>query len=243
MRSFFTAPENVCGNEILITEDARHIKRVLRMKNGDEALCFDGTGAEYKVRLLEIGDSTVRCEVLEKRECKSEPRVKVSLFQGIAKADKMELIIKKCTELGVYEVIPVKMDRCVAKIDKAERIDRFNKISREAAKQSGRGIAPKVLAPVGFEDAVALLKEKELSLMPYEVLGHSGQKGLKKLLKENSPSSAGIIIGPEGGFSDAEAAYAIENGINAVGLGTRILRTETAGAAVLTALMYEYNEL
>lgn len=243
MRSFFTAPENVSGGEILITEDAVHIKRVLRMKPGDEAVCFDGTGAEYKVRILEIGDFSVRCTVLEKSDCKSEPHIKVSLFQGIAKADKMDLIIKKCTELGVYEIVPVKMDRCVAKLDKAEKTARFNKISREAAKQSGRGIAPRVLEPVSFKEAVALLKEKELSLMPYEVLGHSGERGLKELLKENSPASAGIIIGPEGGFSDAEADYAIENGINAVGLGRRILRTETAGAAVLTALMYEYNEL
>lgn len=244
MRSFFTEPENVSAEEIILTEDLSHIKKVLRMEAGDEALVFDGTGAEYKVKFLEIGANEVRCSILEKSFSESEPKVKVSLYQGIPKSDKMEQIIQKCTELGVYEVIPVKMDRCVAKLEKSsEKLKRWQKISREAVKQCGRGVIPKVKEPISFKEAISELKEKELNVMPYEMLGHDGEKGLRELLTENkSAKEIGIIIGPEGGFSDAEAKMAKEHGINMVGLGKRILRTETAGSTLLSVIMYEFNE-
>ena len=243
MRSFFTEPENVSAEEIILTEDVSHIKRVLRMEEGDEALVFDGTGACYKVSFLEIETDLVRCKILEKTFSEAEPKVKVTLFQGIPKSDKMEQIVQKCTELGVFSVVPVKMDRCVAKLDKAEKIKRFNKISREAAKQCARGVVPEIKEPVDFKEAVRQIKEMDLSLMPYEVLGHKGEKGLREILEKNkNAESIGIIIGPEGGFSDQEAVFAEENGINTVGLGKRILRTETAGSTLLSVIMYEFNE-
>lgn len=244
MRSFFTGPENVSAEEIILTEDVSHIKKVLRMEAGDEALVFDGTGAEYRVKILETGASEVRCRILEKSFSKAEPEIKVSLFQGIPKSDKMEQIIQKCTELGVYEIIPVSMERCVAKLDKSsDKLKRWNKISREAAKQCGRGVIPRVTEPVSFKEAIAALKEAELAVMPYEMLGHEGKKGLRELLSEHGDAKRiGIIIGPEGGFSDAEALYAAENGISTVGLGRRILRTETAGSTLLSVIMYEFNE-
>lgn len=244
MRSFFTEPENVSAEEIILTEDLSHIKKVLRMEAGDEALVFDGTGAEYKVKIVEIGTDEVRCSILEKSFSESEPKVKVSLYQGIPKSDKMEQIIQKCTELGVCEVIPVKMDRCVAKLEKSsDKLKRWQKISREAVKQCGRGIIPEVKEPISFKEAVLELKEKELNVMPYEMLGYEGEKGLRELLTENkSAKEIGIIIGPEGGFSDLEATMAKEQGINMVGLGKRILRTETAGSTLLSVIMYEFNE-
>ena len=244
MRSFFTEPENVGAEEIILTEDLAHMKKVLRMKAGDEALVFDGTGAEYRVKILEIGAKEVRCLVLEKSFSEAEPRVKVSLYQGIPKSDKMEQIVQKCTELGISEIIPVKMDRCVAKLEKgSDKIKRWQKISREATKQSGRGVVPKISEPISFKEALTSLKEKDLNIMPYEMLGHEGKMGLRELLGENkNAKEIGIIIGPEGGFSDAEAHLSEENGINMVGLGKRILRTETAGSTLLSVIMYEFNE-
>lgn len=244
MRSFFTEPENVSQEEIILTEDLAHMKKVLRMEAGDEALVFDGTGAEYTVKILEIGAKEVRCSILEKSFSEAEPRVKVSLYQGIPKSDKMEQIIQKCTELGIGEIIPVKMDRCVAKLEKgSDKIKRWQKISREATKQSGRGVVPKVKEPISFKEALDSLKEKDLNVMPYEILGHEGKMGLHELLRENkNAKEVGIIIGPEGGFSDGEAKLSEENGINMIGLGKRILRTETAGSTLLSVIMYEFNE-
>lgn len=244
MRSFFTEPENVSAEEIILTEDLSHMKKVLRMEPGDEALVFDGTGTEYRVKILGLSSGGARCAILEKSFSDAEPELNVRLFQGIPKSDKMEQIIQKCTELGIFEVIPVRMDRCVAKLEGgSDKLKRWNKISREAAKQSGRGIAPEVKEPISFKEALGELSKADLAIMPYEILGHEGKKGLREILNENkSAKRLGIIIGPEGGFSDAEAELAREQGIKLVGLGKRILRTETAGSALLSVIMYEYNE-
>lgn len=243
MRSFFTEPENVKEDVIILTEDASHIKKVLRMQPGDEVLVFDGTGAEYLSEIEEIELNLVKCRIKDKKISESEPQVKVTVFQGIPKADKMEQIIQKCVELGVFCIVPVKTDRCIAKVKDNEKIKRWNKISREAVKQCGRGVVPKVMEPVSFKDALNLMKEMDVSLMPYEVLGHDGEHGLKEILKDNKNArEIGIIIGPEGGFSDSEAKLAGESGIKTIGLGKRILRTETVASSVLSVIMYEYDE-
>lgn len=243
MRSFFTEPENVFENQIYLTEDVSHIKKVLRMEVGDEANVFDGSGAVYKVSFLEILKDKVVCEILEKSFSESEAEVEVTLYQGVPKSDKMEQIIQKCTELGIKRIIPVMMDRCVSKLEKnSDKIKRWNKISREAAKQSGRGVVPRVEEGITFKEAISHIKTNELSIMPYEIMGHEGKKGLKEILSDKKVKTIGVIIGPEGGFSDAEAEFAKESGINMVGLGKRILRTETAGSTVLSVIMYEYNE-
>ncbi len=243
MRSFFTEPENVDADVIILTEDASHIKKVLRMQPGDEVLVFDGTGAEYLSEIEEIEASLVRCRIKDRKISESEPQVKVTVFQGIPKADKMEQIIQKCVELGVFSIVPVKTDRCIAKVKDNEKIKRWNKISREAVKQCGRGVVPKVMEPVSFKEALNLMKEMDVSLMPYEVLGHDGEHGLKEILKDNkNAKKIGIIIGPEGGFSDSEANLAKESGIKTIGLGKRILRTETVASSVLSVIMYEYDE-
>ncbi len=243
MRSFFTEPENVKDGFIILTEDASHIKKVLRMQTGDEVLVFDGTGTEYLSEIEEIETGLVKCRIKSQKISESEPNVKVTVFQGIPKSDKMEQIIQKCVELGVFRIVPVKTDRCIAKVKDNEKIKRWNKISREAVKQCGRGVVPKVVEPVEFKEALNHMKEMDVSLMPYEVLGHDGEHGLKEILRDNKKAKEiGIIIGPEGGFSDSEAKLAEELGIKTIGLGKRILRTETVASSVLSVIMYEYDE-
>lgn len=248
MRRFFTEPQNISGNVAEIFEDAKHIEKVLRMNCGDKILIFDGTGAEYTAQLVSIEKSVCRAEVLEKSYSLSEPKIKITLFQALPKAGKMETIIQKAVELGVFEIVPVMTERCVTKINNKaageEKAKRWNKVSVEAVKQCGRGLVPKVHEPVTFEKAIEMLKNLQIPLMPYEMLGHEGQKGLKEILNSNREAKEfGILVGPEGGFADSEAEYAVENGIKAIGLGRRILRTETVASALIPMIMFDRDEL
>ncbi len=246
MRRFFTDPENISGNEIRIYEDASHITKVLRMTIGDEVIVFDGSGYEYRARLESINQKECIAVILDKTESEAEPQIKVSVFQGIPKSGKMETIIQKVVELGACEIIPVEMARCVVRLDgkgRVEKTKRWNKICVEAAKQCGRSVIPKVLEPVAYENALEMMKKLDLSLMPYEVLGHEGKRGLKELLKGFDGKTVGVIIGPEGGFSGEEAELAKKSGIHTIGLGKRILRTETVASAVVPIIMYEKDEI
>lgn len=247
MRRFFTEPENISEKTAVILEDAAHITRVLRMNAGDEILIFDGTGYEYTARLISVDKDRCEAEILASKFSANEPSVKVTIYQGIPKSGKMEGIIQKSVELGVYSIVPVSMDRCVSKLDggkkEAEKIKRWNKVAVEAAKQCGRGILPKVENAVSFDEAIKRMTDAGLSIMPYEMLGHIGQSNLKTVLTENKAIDIAVIIGPEGGFSDSEAEEAKQAGLNFVGLGPRILRTETVSSAVLAAIMYENNEM
>ncbi len=247
MRRFFTDPDNIKDDMIDIFEDSRHIEKVLRMNCGDRVLVFDGTGMEYTAELVSIEKNFCRARVVDKSVSLSEPKTGVTLFQGLPKSGKMELIVQKAVELGVFEIVPVIMERCVVKINGKsmgeEKAARWNKVSVEAAKQCGRGIVPKVTEPVSFEEAINRMKNLELAIMPYEELGHQGKTGLKKLLEENKAAKTiGVVVGPEGGFSEEEAALAKEMGINTVGLGKRILRTETVSGAILPVIMYDRDE-
>lgn len=246
MRRFFTDPENIIGDTIRIIEDASHITKVLRMNPGDEIIVFDGSGYEYTASLSSVNSKECLATVIKKDFSVCEPGAKVFLFQGIPKSDKMDLIVQKAVELGVYEIIPVILERCVSKLNEKNsesKIRRWNKISLEAAKQCGRGICPRITNPLSFFDAVNKMKEFPLAIMPYEVLGHEGKHGLKELLKKWDGISIGILIGPEGGFSDYEAQFAKESGIFQIGLGKRILRTETAGSSLISIIMYEKDEI
>ncbi len=247
MRRFFTEPENISDGFATIIEDAEHISKVLRMNVGDEILIFDGSGYEYISKLTEIDKNICKAKIIEKTYSEQEPKVAVTIYQGLPKSGKMEGIIQKSVEIGAYKIIPVTMDRCVSKLDsgkkQAEKIKRWNKVAVEAAKQCGRGILPEVGDPLTFKQAIEKLKNTELSLMPYEVLGHNGVASLKKALSSNKAKEIGIIIGPEGGFSDAEASLADASGITMVGLGKRILRTETVSSVILSAIMYENDEM
>lgn len=246
MRRFFTDPENIRGSEIRIYEDAAHITRVLRMNAGDEIAVFDGSGIEYTATLVSIGPKECVAEISDRHKSESEPSLKVYLYQGIPKSGKMETIVQKLVELGAYRIIPVEMERCVVRLDekrKLEKTKRWNKVSVEAAKQCGRSVIPTVESPIRFREAVDEMKSLDLAVMPYEVLGHEGKRGLKELLKDFCGESVGILVGPEGGFSDGEAKMAEEAGINRIGLGRRILRTETVGSAVVPIIMYEKDEI
>ncbi len=247
MRRFFTEPQNIRGDVAEIFEDAKHIEKVLRMNCGDIILVFDGSGFEYTAELISIEKRVCRAKILKKEKSLSEPETKVTLFQGLPKSGKMELIVQKAVELGVTRIVPVIMDRCVTKIANreaaAEKTARWNKVSVEAAKQCGRGLVPEVLEPVEFNRAVEMMCELEVPIMPYEELGHQGKVDLKSILTENeSAFEFGVLVGPEGGFTKEEAEYAIENKIKAVGLGKRILRTETVSGAIIPVIMFHKGE-
>ena len=247
MRRFFTDPAYVDENTAQIIEDAEHITRVLRMKVGDEILLFDGTGYEYKAVLTVIDSKECQAKILGKYHSAQEPQIQVTIFQGLPKSGKMEVIIQKAVELGVFDIVPMITERCVAKMETdkkvTEKLKRWNRIALEAAKQCGRGRVPQVLPPVPFHTAVQKAVNMDLGLMPYEILGHQGDRSLKKILQSVSCKNIGILIGPEGGFSDAEAEQAKQMGIMLTGLGKRILRTETVSGTLLSIIMYEKNEM
>lgn len=246
MPKFFVEPSKISNDIITIdTEDVNHITRVLRMKIGDKITVCDSIGYDYTAEIFEINQSCILCRELEKTKSDTEPALKVVLFQGIPKGSKMEYIIQKTTELGIFKIVPVSMSRCVSKIENKKdgdrKRERWQKISESAAKQSGRGIVPEISAPVAFEAAIQALSECDLAFAPYEC---EQDNSIKKVIKGiNGNKTVGFIIGPEGGFAPEEIDKLTKLGISSVTLGKRILRTETAGEAVLSMLMYEANEL
>ena len=246
MRRFFTEPQNIKEDIIEIFEDSRHIEKVLRMTCGERVLVFDGTGTEYVAELFSIEKNVCRAKVISRSISLSEPKTQLTLYQGLPKSGKMELIVQKAVELGVCRIVPVIMERCVVKINSksaAEKTQRWQKVSVEAAKQCGRGIVPKVSDPISFDDALSEMQNSDLAIMPYEELGHQGKTGLKELLKKNETAvEVSIMVGPEGGFSEEEAEKALQKGIHTVGLGKRILRTETFSGAILPVILYERGE-
>lgn len=253
MRRFFTEPENVDKENMTLSlyEDASHISRVLRMEVGDKIAVFDGSGYEYIAELCEINQEFSLCRIISCDKSMLEPKTKVTLYQGVPKAGKMDVIVQKAVELGVYKIVPVQMSRSVAKISDDKKGDkkilRLQKISKEAAKQCGRGILPEVTMPISFNTLLDEIKGYNLTIMLYEELGHGGEKNLKSILRENiSAENIAVIVGPEGGFSSEEAeSYKnlCASNAYAAGLGPRILRTETAGSTALSIIMYEKDEI
>lgn len=240
MRRFFA--ENMvlpCDTVTLTGDEARHMKNVLRMKAGDEVLLINGSGTESTARIVSFSDAEVRLAVIESRACSAEPETRVTLFQCLPKQGKMELIIQKCVELGVWEIVPASSRRCVVKLDgKDNKLARWNKVSSEAAKQCGRAYVPRVCAPIALDEAE--LDGFDLILVPYE---NEGEVTLRSVLRGREvPSAIAVVIGPEGGFEPSEVERIIEKGGVAVSLGRRILRTETAGMAAVAQIMYEFEQ-
>lgn len=242
MYQFFVKPEQICGNEICITgNDVNHIKNVLRMKIGEEIAVSNGMdNKEYRCEIAEIGEEEIRCQLRFIKEDGLELPSKIYLFQGLPKADKMELIIQKAVELGVYEVIPVATKRAVVKLDEKKaksKIARWQGISEAAAKQSKRRVIPEIKEVMTFKQAVAYAADMDIKLIPYELA--DGMQTTKEIIDSIMPGqSVAIFIGPEGGFEEAEIEAATESGIKPITLGKRILRTETAGFTILSWLMY-----
>lgn len=246
MPKFFVEQDKIEGNKIIIdTDDVGHITRVLRLGTGDIVTVCDSRGTDYEARISEIEPKKIICDIISKRVSLSEPNIDVTLFQGLPKASKMEYIIQKTTELGINSIVPVKLSRCVVKIDgtkdERKKLDRWQKISEAAAKQSGRGIVPKIEGIMTLDEVLERAKDFDLFFVPYEC---EDKKTLKDvLLSKKNVKSVGLIIGPEGGFDPSETEKIRNSGIDTVTLGKRILRTETAGEAVLAMIMYEIGDV
>lgn len=245
MPRFFVKPEAVCGDQIQITgSDVNHIKNVLRMNVGEEISVSDGAGQDYFGKIEQIDSSAVLVHVENSWDSYVELPTKLYLFQGLPKSDKMELIIQKAVELGVYAVVPVKMKRTIVKWDEKKgekKLARWQQIAESAAKQSGRGLIPEVMAPMTFAEAIEMAKGLDAALLPYEKA--SGMDAARDLIASmRGKSSIGIFIGPEGGFDTQEVDEAIDAGVQTMTLGHRILRTETAGLTALSILMFELDQ-
>lgn len=241
---FFAQKELICDGFIeIVGDDAYHIARSLRMAVGDNIEIADGEGSIYDCTLCEIRDERCVCEVVSVRAADSESPVEITLFMAYPKGDKLEVVIQKAVELGAAFIVPFESERCIKKpsADKLDkRLERLNRIAREAAKQCGRARLPMVSAPLGFDGMLDAAAKHELSLFCYE---GKGAKSLKATLAElkNIPKSISVTVGCEGGFSDKEARAAIERGLTAVNLGPRILRCETAPSYALSALSYHFE--
>lgn len=246
MPKFFTSRENITENTIIINnEDTTHIKKVLRLGKGDEITVCDSQGFDYTAIISETEPDRIVCTIKDKKKCDTESDLDVTLYQGIPKGTKMDYIIQKTTELGIKRIVPVIMTRCVVKLEnqKAEekKQQRWQKIAAEAAKQSGRGIIPTVEMPVNVDEAIAQLKENDLCFAPYECEENNNLKSI--LTSKENVKTVGFIVGPEGGFDLCEIEKIRNSGICSVTLGKRILRTETAGEAVLAMVMYEKGDI
>ena len=246
MQHFFVTPAQVNRDKIYIEgSDVNHMKNVLRMKIGGEVEVSDGNNHKYLCEIEAFEAEAVHLQIKENLSVDTELPSRIYLFQGLPKSDKMELIIQKAVELGVYEVIPVVTKRSVVKLDakKADKkVSRWKEIARSAAKQSGRGLVPDVAPVVDYKTALRQAKELEVVLIPYELA--DGMETTRQVIEAIKPGqSIGIFIGPEGGFEKEEVLLAIEKGAREITLGKRILRTETAGLTTLSILMYHLENV
>ena len=245
MQHFFVPSSQVGEAEITIKgSDVNHMRNVLRMKPGEILSVCNGNNCRYLCRVKEYTEDEAVLAITERQENDTELPSKIYLFQGLPKQDKMELIVQKAVELGVYQVVPVVTKRCVVRLDEKKaqkKKERWQEISKSAAKQSGRGLIPEVTSVLSWREALSKAQELDVCLIPYELA--EGMSETKKILASLKPGqSIGVFIGPEGGFEKAEILEALESGAKAVTLGRRILRTETAGITTLSVLMFQLEE-
>ena len=236
MNRFFFDAESMQDNLITFSgQNARHIINVLRLRRGDNIIACDGKGIDYKCVLTDFNRDNAIAQVLEVYKNTSERLNPITLFQCIPKGDKMDFIVEKSVELGVYSVVPVLSQRCISRPDSKtapKKVDRWNSISESAAKQSGRGIIPRVADIISFNDAICQMVENyDRAILFYE---NERENMIDNNLK--SSKSIAFMIGPEGGFSDEEIPFAREKGILIMSLGKRILRCETAPICALSIL-------
>ena len=242
MPRFFMAGTNILGGMAIMTgRDAEHV-RVLRLRPGEDMIICDGKGTDYKCRLVKADKEQVEAEVIEIVPCPAEPSVQVTVLCGLPKGDRTDYIIQKCVEAGASEIMFFQSDRCVAKPDKPEKkLERWQRIAEEAAKQSGRGIIPQVSWAGEYADALNVANQKELALFMYET---GEREALNAVLEANSDvKTAAIVTGPEGGFAPFEADLARIVGLHICSMGERILRCETAPVVAVSALMYATGNL
>lgn len=240
MYHFFVMQDQIEGEWITVTgPDVNHIKNVLRMRPGEQVLISSREARDYLCEAEEITSEQVRFHILEEKAESTELPAQIYLYQGLPKGDKMELIIQKAVELGAYRVVPTSVRRTVVKLDAKKeeaRVKRWNAIAESAAKQSKRSLIPEVSRILSFQEALEEVKDFDLKLIPYECA--DGMERTRELLETAAAGmKIAVFIGPEGGFEEEEITLAKEYGVEPVTLGKRILRTETAGLCVLSALM------
>ena len=240
----FTDAANIGDKYIKITDkgDIKHMTKVMRLAEGDTVDVSDSMEWEYTAEIVSVDPEEVVLAIVDKQKFAREPEVRVTLFQGVPKAGKMETIIQKCVELGVHAIVPVFMERTVVveKGNFGKKLDRWQKISDEAVKQCKRGMIPQIEEQMSFKEMLPVLADYDLILFPYEnETGYSIKDCLRNIPADQKPQTVAIVIGPEGGFSDKEAELMDAAGAARVTLGKTILRTETAGMAALAMTMYE----
>ncbi|ROR30616.1 16S rRNA (uracil1498-N3)-methyltransferase [Mobilisporobacter senegalensis] len=243
MHRFYVENDQIHGKEIVITgQDVNHIRNVLRMKIDDEIIICNGQGKDFYCIINQISSNEVIADIMSEQDTDAELQTKIYLFQGLPKKDKMELIIQKAVELGVYEIIPVVTKRSIVKLDEKKKelkkLERWQSISTSAAKQSGRGIIPRVSEVMTYKEAIDFASKLEYNVIPYEK-AEDIDKTRDIVKSAKGKQSLGIFIGPEGGFEESEIDMAFNRDIKPVTLGRRILRTETAGLAILSIIMFE----
>ena len=244
MPKFFIEANQMQEDKItLFGEDVNHIANVLRKKVGDEInICNTSTSENFLCQIEEIGKEYIICQKQEKLQKDTELGSEITVFQGLPKAEKMELIIQKCTELGARYFVPVQMERCVVKLDsksQAKKIERWNKIAETAAKQSGRNFIPKVENLINLQNLLNFIQKYDIVLLAYENEDEFSLKKALEPLKNKENLKIGIIIGPEGGIDIKEVEQMEKAGAKTITLGKRILRTETVALAMTSIIMYE----
>ena len=240
MYRFYIEPSQIQGDSIeIIGEDVNHIKNVLRMKNGEKFILCDGAGTDYLCEFSGSKERNLVATVLEEKKSDTELPVRLVLYQGLPKKDKMELIIQKAVELGAAEIVPVVTKRTIVKTEggkEEKKLTRWQAIAESAAKQSGRGVIPTVAPIQTWKEALASMENLDYNVILYE--NAEGMTPTAECLKvAGQKGSIGIFVGPEGGFTEDEVAQCKEHGAESLSLGKRILRTETAGLAMLSMLM------
>ncbi|HIS69259.1 MAG TPA: 16S rRNA (uracil(1498)-N(3))-methyltransferase [Candidatus Gallacutalibacter stercoravium] len=233
MPRFFVPP--ISGDSYIVTGgDAQHIAKSLRMRPGEQLTLCDGA-TDYRCVVSSVSPQAVELQVEGREPCRSEPSLRVTLYQALPKGDRMDYVVQKAVELGVYEIAPILTERCVSRPDRQgaqKKIARWQKIAAEAAKQSGRGLVPQITPLLDFSQALERAGQAQCRLLFYE-----GGGGTLNELMPAGTQTAAVFIGPEGGFALQEVQQALDSGLSPATLGPRILRTDTAPLAALTALM------
>lgn len=244
MQKFFVKSNQIEENRVkIIGTDVKHIISVLRLKQGDEIqICNEETSQNYICGIENYNEKEIICNIIEKIESKTETNIIIDVYQGIPKADKMELIIQKTTELGIKSITPVAMERCVVKIDQKDenkKIERWKKIAESAAKQSKRDIIPIVHGVCNLKELYLKIQEYDKFIVAYE---DERKTKLKEVLQNSKINRIGILIGPEGGIDKKEIENLKHAGATIVTLGNRILRTETAPISMVSNIIYELED-
>ena len=246
MYKFFVADNQIKNGEAkIIGEDVKHIKNVLRLNTGEKIIiCNKDACISYDSNIETISKEEVVCRIITKSEIETEPIVNVDIYQGLPKADKMEYIIQKASEIGVKNIYPVDLERCVVKLDKKDaekKVARWNKIAEAAAKQSKRDYIPQVKEVINLENICKNIPNYDIILLAYENEESNTIKTELQKIEKDDNISIGVVIGPEGGLAEKEVNTLITAGAKCITLGKRILRAETAPIVVLSDIIYEFE--